>query len=317
MQQIREKYIKKIYENINIILHNAKIEFQCSFYGSSISGLSIENSDVDIMVKLRKNYDEKDYINKIMNILVENLKKSELNYIKNIMPISSASVPVIKLNCDFSDTPLFYEEINSILLKNNNNSINNKDIYKLFFDITFFVTENELEKIPSELMIDYIKECTLLYPQIFDIVYIMKRFLYNKKLNKSYQGGISSYSLFLMTLAFIKSYKNNYEIPIGSLFIEYLYFYSNFNFYNTLIQPNDDNNIFENIEENNLQKYSLNIIDPITGLNVAKSTFKIDQVQNAFREGFDNISNNLLKINIIGDNLSKDNKILNDFFSVR
>ena len=317
LQQIREKYIKKIYENINIILHNAKIEFQCSFYGSSISGLSIENSDVDIMVKLRKNYEEKDYINKIMNILVENLKKSELNYIKNIMPISSASVPVIKLNCDFSDTPLFFEEINSILLKNNNNSINNKDIYKLFFDITFFVTENELEKIPSELMIDYIKECTLLYPQIFDIVYIMKRFLYNKKLNKSYQGGISSYSLFLMTLAFIKSYKNNYEIPIGSLFIEYLYFYSNFNFYNTLIQPNEENNIFENIEENNLQKYSLNIIDPITGLNVAKSTFKIDQVQNAFREGFDNISNNLLKINIIGDNLSNDKTILYDFFSVR
>ena len=315
LQQIREKYIKKIYENINIILRNSKVEFQCAFYGSSISGLSIENSDVDIMVKLRKNLQEKDYINKIMNILVENLQKSELKYIKNIFPISSASVPVIKLYCDFSDTPLFLEELNSILIKNNNISINNNDIYKLYFDITFFLTDNELEKIPSELMIDYIKECTLTYPQIFDIVYIMKRFLYNKKLNKSYQGGISSYSLFLMTLAFIKSYKNNYDIPIGSLFIEYLYFYSNFNFYNTLIQPSKDNNIFENIE-NNLQKCSLNIIDPITELNVAKSTFKIDQVQNAFREGFDNISNNLLEINLIGDNLYKDKKMLDDFFSV-
>ena len=151
-----------------------------------------------------------------MNILVENLQKSDLKYIKNIFPISSASVPVIKLNCDFSDTPLFFEELNSILIKNNNISINNNDINKLYFDITFFLTENELEKIPSELMIDYIKECTLNYPQIFDIVYIMKRFLFNKKLNKSYQGGISSYSLFLMTLAFIKLYKNNYDIPIGS-----------------------------------------------------------------------------------------------------
>jgi DNA polymerase sigma len=267
------------------------------------------------MVKLRKNLQEKDYINKIMNILVENLQKSELKYIKNIFPISSASVPVIKLYCDFSDTPLFLEELNSILIKNNNISIDNNDIYKLYFDITFFLTDNELEKIPSELMIDYIKECTLTYPQIFDIVYIMKRFLYNKKLNKSYQGGISSYSLFLMTLAFIKLYKNNYDIPIGSLFIEYLYFYSNFNFYNTLIQPSKENNIFENIE-NNLQKCSLNIIDPITELNVAKSTFKIDQVQNAFREGFDNISNNLLEINLIGDNLYKDKKMLDDFFSV-
>ena len=315
LQQIREKYIKKIYENINIILRNSKVEFQCAFYGSSISGLSIENSDVDIMVKLRKNSNEKNYINEIMNILVENLQKSDLKYIKNIFPISSASVPVIKLNCDFSDTPLFFEELNSILIKNNNISINNNDINKLYFDITFFLTENELEKIPSELMIDYIKECTLNYPQIFDIVYIMKRFLFNKKLNKSYQGGISSYSLFLMTLAFIKLYKNNYDIPIGSLFIEYLYFYSNFNFYNTLIQPSKENNIFENIE-NNLQKCSLNIIDPITELNVAKSTFKIDQVQNAFREGLDNISNNLLEINLMGDNSHQDKKILDEFFSV-
>ena len=315
LQQIREKYIKKVYENINIILRNSKVEFQCAFYGSSISGLSIENSDVDIMVKLRKNSNEKNYINEIMNILVENLQKSDLKYIKNIFPISSASVPVIKLNCDFSDTPLFFEELNSILIKNNNISINNNDINKLYFDITFFLTENELEKIPSELMIDYIKECTLNYPQIFDIVYIMKRFLFNKKLNKSYQGGISSYSLFLMTLAFIKLYKNNYDIPIGSLFIEYLYFYSNFNFYNTLIQPSKENNIFENIE-NNLQKCSLNIIDPITELNVAKSTFKIDQVQNAFREGFDNISNNLLEINLMGDNSHQDKKILDEFFSV-
>ena len=315
LQQIREKYIKKIYENINIILRNSKVEFQCAFYGSSISGLSIENSDVDIMVKLRKNSNEKNYINEIMNILVENLQKSDLKYIKNIFPISSASVPVIKLNCDFSDTPLFFEELNSILIKNNNISINNNDINKLYFDITFFLTENELEKIPSELMIDYIKECTLNYPQIFDIVYIMKRFLFNKKLNKSYQGGISSYSLFLMTLAFIKLYKNKYDIPIGSLFIEYLYFYSNFNFYNTLIQPSKENNIFENIE-NNLQKCSLNIIDPITELNVAKSTFKIDQVQNAFREGFDNISNNLLEINLMGDNSHQDKKILDEFFSV-
>ena len=315
LQQIREKYIKKIYENINIILRNSKVEFQCAFYGSSISGLSIENSDVDIMVKLRKNSNEKNYINEIMNILVENLQKSDLKYIKNIFPISSASVPVIKLNCDFSDTPLFFEELNLILIKNNNISINYNDINKLYFDITFFLTENELEKIPSELMIDYIKECTLNYPEIFDIIYIMKRFLFNKKLNKSYQGGISSYSLFLMTLAFIKLYKNNYDIPIGSLFIEYLYFYSNFNFYNTLIQPSKENNIFENIE-NNLQKCSLNIIDPITELNVAKSTFKIDQVQNAFREGFDNISNNLLEINLMGDNSHQDKKILDEFFSV-
>ena len=69
------------------------------------------------------------------------------------------------------------------------------------------------------------------------------------------------------------------------------------NYYNTLIQPSkEDNNIFENIEENNLQKYNLNIIDPITGLNVAKSTFKIEEIKKAFKEGLDIIFSNLYKI---------------------
>ena len=325
LQQLREKYIKIIYENINIILRNSKVEFQCSFYGSSVSGLSIENSDVDIMVKLRKKSEEKDYINKIMNILVENLKKCELSYLRKIIPISSASVPVIKLDCDLCTESSFYNEMNSLLQKYEiNYIINYNDMSKLFFDITFFETENELEKIPSELMLDYIKKCTLLYPQIFDIVYIMKRYLFNRKLNKSYQGGLSSYSLFLLTLAFIKSNKNKYEIPIGSLFIEYLYFYSNFNFYNTVIQPKKDNNIFENIEVDNLQKYNLNIIDPITGLNVAKSTIKIDQIQIAFQKGFENIISSLIDMNFNNyGNFNNDNnnkepiKILENFFSLK
>ena len=328
LQQIREKYIKKIYENINIILRNIKVDFMCSFYGSSISGLSIENSDIDIMVKLRKNYEDKNYIKNTMELLVENLKKNELNYIINITPISSASVPVIKLDCDLCNDDSFFNEINNLMNKYN---INYKDISKLYFDITFFETNNESEKIPSELMVDYIKESLMNYPQIYDIVYIMKRFLFNKKLNKSYQGGISSYSLFLLTLAFIKSFKNNYDIPIGSLFIEFLNFYSNFNFYNTIIKPNEDNNIFENYEENfennkDVQRYHLNIIDPITGLNVAKSTFKIDLIQNAFREGLDNICSNLFEINInnnIDDinnnnnNIQENKKILEYFLAMK
>ena len=321
LQQLREKYIKIIYENINIILRNSKVEFQCSFYGSSVSGLSIENSDIDIMVKLRKKSEDKEYVINIMNIIVDNLKKIKLNYLKKIIPISSASVPVIKINCDLSYDLSFLSEINSLSL---NNNIYYNDLTKLFFDITFFETENELEKIPSELMLDYIKKCTMIYPQIFDIVYIMKRYLYNRKLNKSYQGGLSSYSLFLLTLAFIKSYKNKYEIAIGSLFIEYLYFYSNFNFYNTVIQPNKDDNIFENIEENNLQKFNLNIIDPITGLNVAKSTFKIDQIQIAFKNGYENIVYNLVDLNYnnLGtvnnnNNNQEPKKILENFFLLK
>ena len=314
LEKAREKYIKKIYEIINIFLINEKVDFLCSFYGSSISGLSIEISDIDIMVKLKENKNENDYVNKVMNILIENFKKNNINYITNITPIFSASVPVIKIECNLCNDESFSNEVNNLIKKC---EINYNDVTKLFFDITFFVVENEKNKIPSELMIDYIKDNIMIYPQIIDIIYIMKRFLINKKLNKSYQGGISSYSLFLLTLAFVKSFKNNYELPIGSLFIEYLNYYSNFDFYNTVIHPNNkDENIYLKIEDNQIfNKYNLNIIDPITGLNVAKSTFKIDQIQNALKEALDIIIQNLYNTNNDDVNIKNHKRILDNFLS--
>ena len=314
LEKCRQKYIIKIYEIINIILRNEKIDFMCTFYGSSISGLAIENSDVDIMVKLKQNKTEINYVNKIMDIIISYLKKNNINFITNIIPIYTASVPVIKLECDLSNDESFGKEINNII-KSCDLSYN--DISKLFFDITFFEVENEKNTIPSELMVYYIKESINLYPQITDIIYIMKRFLFNRKLNKSYQGGISSYSLFLLTLAFIKYFKNNYDIsiPIGSLLIEYLNYYSNFNFYISEIQPskNDEKEIFTINENNSLYKYNINIIDPITGINVAKSTFKIEEIQKAFKEGLDIIISNLYKVN--NDDSINNKKILDLFLS--
>ena len=327
LQKIREKYIKKIYEKINIILKDENVNFLCSFYGSNISGLSIENSDIDIMVKIRKNQNEINYTKRIMSIIVQKLNNDyqELNYIKNILPIYTASVPVIKLECDLSSDSYLISDLDH-LIKNYNLSYNN--LTKLFFDITFFEIDNEENKIPSELMIEYIKQSTKIYPQIFDIIYIMKKFLSLRKLNQSYQGGISSFSLFLLILAFIKYFsKNNIEYPIGSLLIEFLRFYSNFDFYNSVIRPNenDKNDIYIMDEGNNdFYKYKINIVDPITGLNVAKSTFKIEEIKKAFKEGLDIIISNLYKININGNNmdlntndintnLNKD-KILEHFF---
>ena len=322
LQKIREKYIKKIYENINIILKNEKVNFLCSFYGSNISGLSIENSDIDIMVKIRKNQNEINYINRLMDIIAQRLKDNYqgLNYIKNIHPIYTASVPVIKLECDLSSDSYLILDTNN-LMKNYNLSYNN--LTKLFFDITFFEVDNEEDKIPSELMLEYIKQTTKIYPQIFDIIYIMKKFLSHRKLNQSYQGGISSFSLFLLILAFVKYFtKNNSEIPIGSLLIELLRFYSNFDFYNFIIRPDksDINEIYiMNESTNHFFNYNINIVDPITGFNVAKSTFKIEEIKKAFKDGLDIILGNLYKININQDNMNvkehlNNDKILEHFF---
>ena len=325
LQKIREKYIKKIYEKINVILKDENVNFVCSFYGSNISGLSIENSDIDIMVKIRKNENELNYTNRLMGIIVNKLNNDyqELNYIKNILPIYTASVPVIKIECDLSPDSYLISDLNH-LSKNYNLDID--ELTKLFFDITFFEIDNEQNKIPSELMIEYIKQSTKIYPQIIDIIYIMKKFLSQRELNQSYQGGISSFSLFLLIFAFIKYFsKNNIEFPIGSLLIEFLRFYSNFDFYNSIIKPNENNiNDIYIMDDgcNNFYNYKINIVDPITGLNVAKSTFKIEEIKKAFKDGLDIIISNLYKITINENNINTDNvnanlnreKILEHFF---
>ena len=116
--------------------------------------------------------------------------------------------------------------------------------------------------------------------------------------------------------AFIKFFsKNNIEFPIGSLLIEFLRFYSNFDFYNSVIRPNENNinDIYTMDDGNNIfYKYNINIVDPITGLNVAKSTFKIEEIKKAFKEGLDIIISNLYKININDNNINKNNEDIND-----
>ena len=302
LQNIREKYKNKILNLINDILKNNNIEFLSAFYGSTISGLAVENSDIDIMIKLKKNYsnDNSNYISKIINIIVDGITSQKINFIIKINPISTASVPVIKLECDLTNE-LSIEEISKI---SNENDINFEYIQKLFFDITFFEVENIENKIPSELIVDYIKECIITYPNIIDIVYIMKRYLCNKKLNKSYQGGISSYSLFLLILAFVKFYKKIREVSIGSLLIKFLYHYANTDFGNTIIQPKNDNEFLFNVS---IRNDNICIIDPITGNNVAKSTYKIEEIKNCFSEGNKIIFWNLSKAN--GDENNNCNSI--------
>ena len=83
---------------------------------------------------------------------------------------------------------------------------------------------------------------------------------------------------------------------------------------NYIFQNNsfNENEIFILNEKNSIYKYNINIKDPITGINVAKSTFKIEEIKNAFKEGYNIIIGNLYKIN--RNNESENNKKIIDNF---
>ena len=289
-----EKYRKDIYEKINNFIKNFldenNFKVQLINYGSHETGLSIECSDIDILIKFYKknnisnfniNINNQQNIEEILGLIYNELnnKKEQFNILQ-INAIYKASVPVLKIKFD----------LESIIPNEIKNQIKEKykfnfeeDILQLNFDFTF----QEVEKIeddihiPSLEIISFIKNSINIYKEIKPIILILKRFLKINKLNSSFHGGLSSYSLFLLLYSYIRYL----YIPNNSLG-HYLYgffeFYSNFNFGIYLINPILECP-FMILDE--LHESGMVLIDPITSLNVAKSTFRIDQIKSVFTKG--------------------------------
>ncbi len=261
LNPIKISYIEKL-SNIlktNLSLYNIDI----IKYGSFITNLSIEGSDVDILIKY-KSIQNTTFVSDLISILYKN--KDKFDYIK---PITTASVPVIKIQFDITSL---------IELKDIPNYLEKDDLNKLKFDLTF--KEETFYSINYIKTIEFVQESINNYPNIKKIVLFMKRYFKIINLNKSYNGGLSSYSLFLIVLAFLKKNQFNKNISIGKQLYYIIEFYSFFNFSELMINVNEENP-FIKIEET-FKSDKIIIIDPINHCNVAKSSFKNNEIKNAF-----------------------------------
>jgi hypothetical protein len=134
-----------------------------------------------------------------------------------------------------------------------------EEIDKIKVDFTFnkhkFDSTNKIHiyENPALQIVEYIKNSLIYFPEMKSILFVVKRILKITKLNSSYNGmnfiyayfllgGLSSFCLFIITLAFLKMRKMKMNMMItpnlGSLLIEFLDFYSMFNFNNTFIDVN-------------------------------------------------------------------------------
>ena len=302
-----EKYRQDIYSKIKNFIENIldknNIEAKLVNYGSHETGLSIEFSDIDILIKFCKKYtmnniciNNQQNIEEILSLIYNelNFEKDKFNIIQ-INAIYTASVPVLKIKFDLNSIiPL------EIKKKIKENYLFNfeEDILQLNFDFTFQEVES-LDtpiKIPSLEIINFIKECLYIYKEIKPIILILKRYMKINKLNSSFHGGLSSYSLFLLLYSYIKSMyiPNN---TIGHYLYGFFEFYSNFNFGIYLINSKFDCP-FMILDE--LHESGMMLIDPITSLNVAKSTFRIDQIKSVLTKGM------IIIRNLILSNIGKD-----------
>ena len=301
IKSYREIYINKVKELIIETLSKS-YNIDLLFYGSYITELSIESSDVDILVKFENKEKEQKNINessnyqieKIINELVFLFNKNCKNLnIETIKPIYTASVPVLKIQCDIGkDIP---NEIKDNIFKKF--KFEKSEVESIKFDLTFHEIKNDEEKIniPSQLIIEFIKNSLICYPEIKPILLVLKRYMQICKLNSSFHGGISSFSLFLLLYAYLKNLKlfiNNFNMnyPMGKLLFDFFEFYSNFNFGIYCINVNSQKPF---ILLNELHESGMMILDPFTSLNVAKSSFRVDEIKSAFMKAMNIINKSL------------------------
>lgn len=287
LKQYRLSYLEKIQ---NLIMKGLEDNYIIEFYhyGSFQTELAIESSDIDILTKFTPKNNEKNnselfyIIKEIDNYLNQNPHNKLFDYIK---PIYTATVPVIKLQCDIGDI-IPKKEKDSILSEY---LFTQDEILKIKFDIIFQKKEDNISQISPLQSVDFVKNSLLEYPEIKPLILIMKRYMKVLKLNNSFKGGLSSYSLFLLLFSFIKkertfSLNKNEEHSYGKEMFDFLGCYSFFDFDKYIIKPGDKTPYILDSEKHEGQ---IVILDPVTNLNVSKSSFKVDEIKLAFNKAFE------------------------------
>jgi non-canonical poly(A) RNA polymerase PAPD5/7 len=173
----------KTFKDIKDIIEENFPDYTCELFGSFKTGLSLPNSDIDILV-LQKEVimeDNNSDINnenkldkelfkslkKIYNIFLE--KKNEFNSLEMI----NAKVPIIK--CIYKKT-------------------------NIRIDISLF-REN------GALAVKEIDKLTKIYPEIKPLMLVIKYALRQRDLNEIYKGGVSSFIIFTLLYYYLTDVK--------------------------------------------------------------------------------------------------------------
>ena len=280
LNDIHLKYLTDL-ENLIKNELGSKYEIKFGHYGSHFTDLSIEGSDLDILINYKsKISDNSDFNKDIISILNQNYNKFD-----SINPILTASVPVIKLQIDIKS------EINNFNLNHMPYFEDENELQKIKVDLTF--TQNEQEFLHSHQTVKFINQSLISFPMVKPLLLILKRYFKIMKMNKSFHGGLSSYSLYLLIYSFFKKFPS-INSSSGKALYSFLAFFSFFEFYKYGIDIGHSNiyylqndNILNNWNfDEEIKKKEINIIDPLTKLNVAKSSFKIEEIQNTFRNAY-------------------------------
>ncbi|XP_034472209.1 non-canonical poly(A) RNA polymerase protein Trf4-1-like [Drosophila innubila] len=171
---------------------------------------------------------------------------------------------------------------------------------KIKVDISF----NMQNGVQSAELIKFLKSE---YPELGKLVMILKQFLQQRGLNEVFTGGISSYSLIIMCVSFMKLHSRNFngKTNIGVLILEFFELYGlQFNY--SQIEISIANGCAHTKRGNWLSP--LCIPDPLQpGNDLGRGSFSIVAIKQAFRYAYRVLSQ---AVNPVSDTFSNNNSIL-------
>ncbi|EGR32991.1 hypothetical protein IMG5_064460 [Ichthyophthirius multifiliis] len=234
----------KSFENLTQIIKSVIPDCEVKTFGSFSSKLYLPNSDIDIVI-VKEGESNKYLYKKVADVVLT----CEDIY-ENISFITNAKVPLIKFVEKSTQTN---------------------------FDISFN-KEDGVKQLPE------VQKCLQIYPEIKYLIFIMKCILRQRDLNETYTGGIGSFLLFCMILAFLrelrKEYKDNNKvseiknITLGEYLLKMFKFYSNFDVERKKIIMTNQGGIYD--KDNRDRKFSL-ISPQDQSHDIGSSSFKIKE----------------------------------------
>ena len=314
---------------------NFSNDYTIEIYGSYATGLMIEASDIDIKIKLKKGTktDLDSFFKKVCEQFESGKKFDEITPIETasvpVIKLILSKEKFIKGKTELENSYKQFKELS--LFKHYLFDI--KELTKIKIDVTFLLSKDnfnntnakeDINKIKNEnnnsentinnlhdhdklieseiSSVDFVKEQITKYPEIKFILRVLKRYFYYKKMNTAFLGGLSSYNLFLLLLSYAKFLdisQNSEKGNLGYFLFHFLYFFKIFDFKQYIVNINSENNIYDIISPEKIKEFnfgkSIVIIDPITGVNASKSSYKIDDIQNTFSEAYDFFQNEQIK----------------------
>ncbi|EOA13184.1 hypothetical protein CARUB_v10026211mg [Capsella rubella] len=228
-------------------------------FGSYRTGLYLPTSDIDVVIL------ESGLTNPQLGLRALSRALSQRGIAKNIQVIAKARVPIIK----------FVEKKSNIA-----------------FDLSF-----DMDNGPKAA--EFIQDAVSKLPPLRPLCLILKVFLQQRELNEVYSGGIGSYALLAMLIAFLKYLKDGRSAPehnLGVLLVKF------FDFYGRKLNTSDvgvsckkggsffskSNKGFLNMARPGL----ISIEDPQTPDNdIGKSSFNYFQIRSAFSMALSTLTN--------------------------